>query len=175
MLPGAMAGILIGYFFAANMNPRALTLAIGLVTLSFGLYRLWVERGGRIVAPSNSPGWAGTLFGIACGLTSQICHAGVPPYHIWVLPRKLSHIRFAGTTAVLFALINWIKVPSYIALGVMTPHVLTLSVLLMPVAMASTIVAIKLVKKIDPSRFYRAMYLLMVLIGLKLIWDALAG
>lgn len=173
MLPGALVGIILGYLFAASMDEHALTLAIGLLTLGFGCYRLWIERGGRVAAPSNSPGWVGTLFGVMCGLTSQISHAGSPAFQIWVTPRQLPHLRYAGTTAVLFACMNWLKVPSYLALGVIHARVLQLAALVMPVAIISTIVAIRLMYRIDPSRYYRVIYLLMVLIGAKLIWDGL--
>ena len=95
--------------------------ALGAITLAFGLYRLWVERGGRIVAASTSPGWVGTIFGALTGLTSQIAHAGGPPFQMWVTPRRLPHLVFIGTSSVLFALINWMKVPAYLALDAF-PH-----------------------------------------------------
>src|SRR3546814_15591040 len=60
---------------------------------------------------------SGSRFGFATGLTSQIAHAGGPPFQMWVTPRRLPHLVFIGTSSVLFALINWMKVPAYLALG----------------------------------------------------------
>ena len=67
------------------------------------LYRLWAERGGRIAASSRSPAWVGSLFGVATGFTSQIAHAGGPPFQMWVMPRRLPRDVFVGTTAIFFA------------------------------------------------------------------------
>lgn len=175
MLPGAALGILAGYVFADQVDEAKLMAALGAITLAFGVYRLWVERGGRIVAASTSPGWVGSLFGALTGFTSQIAHAGGPPFQMWVTPRKLPHLSFIGTSAILFAAINWIKVPAYVALGAFPREVLVAAALLMPLAVVSTLLTIRWLKRIDGARFYLLIYLLMILLGTKLLWDGLAG
>ena len=175
MLPGAALGILAGWYYAERVNEAQLMAALGAITLAFGLYRLWVERGGRIVAASQSPGWVGSLFGVATGLTSQIAHAGGPPFQMWVTPRRLPHLVFIGTSSVLFALINWMKVPAYLALGAFPHEVVVAALLLMPLAIVSTLLTVRWMKRMNPERFYVLIYMLMVLLGAKLLWDGLAG
>ncbi|KGB54823.1 putative permease [Sphingopyxis sp. LC81] len=175
MLPGAAVGIAAGYAYAERVDEAKLMAALGAITLAFGLYRLWVERGGRVVAASTSPGWVGSLFGVATGFTSQIAHAGGPPFQMWVTPRRLPHLVFVGTSSILFAAINWMKVPAYIALGAFPHDVLVAAVLLMPLAIVSTLLTVRWLKRIDGARFYVLIYLLMVLLGAKLVWDGLAG
>jgi uncharacterized membrane protein YfcA len=175
MLPGAAVGIAAGYAYAERVDEAKLMAALGAITLAFGLYRLWVERGGRVVAASTSPGWVGSLFGVATGFTSQIAHAGGPPFQMWVTPRRLPHLVFVGTSSILFAAINWMKVPAYIALGAFPHEVLVAAVLLMPLAIVSTLLTVRWLKRIDGARFYVIIYLLMVLLGAKLVWDGLAG
>jgi uncharacterized membrane protein YfcA len=174
MLPGTIVGIALATGFAASVDERWLLLLLGVITLGFGLLRLWVERGGRIVAASNSPGWVGTLFGVAAGVTSQIAHAGGPPFQMWVTPRRLAHITYMGTNAVLFAMMNWIKVPGYIMLGTLNWHTLMAAVLLMPLAVVSTLITLRILRRLDSHRFYTIIYAFMVLLGAKLIWDGLA-
>lgn len=174
MLPGAAMGVAAGAFFAARVDERQLLLALGIITLSFGLYRLWVERGGRIVAASSSPGWVGSLFGVAMGITSQIAHAGGPPFQMWVTPRRLPHQIFVGTSSVTFAVVNWMKVPSYIALGTLNHETLVAAALLLPLAIASTLIAVRVVRTLDAARFYTIIYWLMVALGAKLVWDGVA-
>ena len=173
MLPGAAVGITLATAFAALVNEAMLKLLLGSISLAFGLYRLWLERGGRIAAPSNSPGWVGSLFGVATGFTSQVAHAGGPPFQIWVTPRKLEHLTFIGTNAILFAAINWLKVPGYLILGSLNRHTFLMALALMPAAIISTLVTLKLVRRMQGQRFYTAVYVLMVLLGAKLIHDAL--
>ena len=128
-----------------------------------------------MVAASTSPGWVGSLFGVATGFTSQIAHAGGPPFQMWVTPRRLPHLVFVGTSSILFAAINWIKVPAYIALGAFPHEVLVAAALLMPLAIVSTLLTVRWLKRIDGARFYVLIYLLMVVLGAKLMWDGLAG
>lgn len=174
MLPGALAGIVLATGFSASVDERWLLLLLGIITMAFGALRLWVERGGRVVAASNSPGWVGTLFGLAAGVTSQIAHAGGPPFQMWVTPRRLPHVSYMGTNAVLFALMNLAKVPSYVMLGTLNGHTLMAAVLLMPLAVVSTIITLRILRRLTSHGFYTIIYGLMVLLGAKLVWDGLA-
>ena len=168
MLPGMALGVGLGYALAAIVNETVVTGIIGLLAMLFGLYRLWLERGGRIPMPSNSPLWVGSIFGVASGFASQIAHAGAPPFQMWVIPRHLPRDILVGTTAIAFAVMNWMKIPAYAALGQFTRENLQTSAFLMPVALASTAAGVVLVRKVDAARFYTIIYVLMVALGLKL-------
>ena len=173
MLPGAALGVALAALFAANVSEARVLLLLGAITALFELYRLWAERGGRVTAPSRSPGWVGTLFGVGCGFTSQIAHAGGPPFQMWVTPRKLPHQVFVGTSSLTFAAINWMKVPSYLMLGSLGRAELTAAALLMPVAVSATWGGVWLVRRIDSARFYTLIYLLMIALGARLVWQGL--
>lgn len=175
MLPGAAVGVFAGYVYADRVNEAQLMAALGAITFAFGVYRLWVERGGRIVAASQSPGWVGSLFGGAMGFASQIAHAGGPPFQMWVAPRKLPHLTFVGTNALLFAIVNWIKVPAYLGLGAFPREVVIATLLLMPLAIVSTLLTVRWIRRINPERFYILVYVLMVLLGAKLFWDGMTA
>lgn len=149
-------------------------LVLGVISILFAAQRLWVDQRGAISAPRTSPGWVGTLFGVASGFTSQIALAGGPPFQMWVMPRRLPPARLAGTTAIFFALINWMKNPAFAALGQFTSKNLLTSAALLPVAVISTIGGVWLVRRIDATRYYVAVYLLMGLVGIRLVWVALA-
>lgn len=175
MLPGMAGGVLLGYLFAARVSESAVLGALGVISIVFGLHRLWAERGGAVVVPSRAPAWTGTLFGALSGFTSQIAHAGAPPFQMWVLPRRLPRDILVGTTAIAFAVMNWIKVPAYAALGQFTRANLIATALLAPVAIVSTFAGVALVKRVDPARFYTLVYGLMIALGIKLVFDALPG
>ncbi|WP_088182755.1 sulfite exporter TauE/SafE family protein [Sphingobium sp. Z007] len=175
MLPGAAVGIGLGYMFAAQVSETAVLGVLGAISVLFGLQRLWIERGKAVVLPSNSPGWVGFLFGIGSGFTSHIAHAGSPPFQMWVLPKRLPRDTLVGTTALAFAAMNWMKLPAYAALGQFTHANLMATAMLAPVAILSTFAGVALVRRVDPARFYTLIYALMVLLGIKLIIDALIG
>ncbi|HKR92715.1 MAG TPA: sulfite exporter TauE/SafE family protein [Novosphingobium sp.] len=169
MLPGMGLGVLLGFAFAKVVDEKVVTGFIGLLSLVFGLYRLWLERGGKIPLPSNSPYWVGSLFGIGSGFASQIAHAGAPPFQMWVIPRQLPRDVLVGTTAIAFAMMNWMKIPTYAALGQFTRANLQASAMLMPLALVATAAGVVLVRKVDAQRFYTLIYVLMVALGLRLV------
>ena len=171
MLPGAIVGIGLGYLLAATISEAAIMAVLGAISILFGAYRLWVERGGRISASRNSPAWVGTLFGVVTGFTSQIAHAGGPPFQMWVMPRKLARDTFVGTSAIFFAVVNWIKVPAYVALGQFTLANAAAAVVLLPVAVLASLAGVRLVRKVPVERFYTIVYWLMIVAGAKLLLD----
>lgn len=174
MLPGAVIGVGTGYLFAASLPEDWILLSLGLISILFGSRQLWIARGGRAVPSHIMPDWIGTLCGFGSGLTSQIAHAGAPPYQVWVFPQRLARDVLVGTTAIFFALVNWMKVPAYAGLGQFTLVNLIASAALMPVAIVATFAGVRLVRHVHPDRFYTLVYWLTVLLGVKLLWDAIA-
>jgi uncharacterized membrane protein YfcA len=171
MLPGATLGILIGYLFAASVSSAAIMALVGTISIAFGAHRLWLGRHGPLKAGA-SPGWTGSLFGVASGFTSQIAHAGGPPFQLWVMPRRLKRDVLVGTTAVYFAALNLIKVPAFAALGQFSKTNMLTAAALLPVAIASTVAGVWLVRRIDGDRFYKIIYCLMILVGVLLLVEA---
>jgi uncharacterized protein len=172
-LPGAAIGIALGWWFAASVSADAVLAVVGAISALFGLYRLWIERRGLPVARAGS-GWMGSIAGIVSGFTSQVAHAGQPPFQLWVVPQRLPRDVLVGTTAIYFCIVNWAKVPAYWALGQFTTEAMTTAAMLLPVAIGSTVAGVWLVRRIEPARFYTLIYVLMVLVGAKLMWDGIA-
>nr|WP_281381420.1 sulfite exporter TauE/SafE family protein [Microvirga lupini] len=171
LVVGATSGILTGYLLAAQVSDAAIKLAVGLISIAFAIRRLVLERGGREpkAIPADLP--RGMFWGWVTGFTSMIAHAGGPPFQIYVMPQRLPRDVFVGTGAVVFALINWIKVPPYLALGQMTAENMATAGALFPVAIASTWAGVLLVRRVSGQLFYTAVYVLLVFVGAKLVYD----
>jgi uncharacterized membrane protein YfcA len=175
MLPAAAIGIVLGWALAALVKPAAVELAVGLISVVFAAQRLLQARHEFAPTPAETAPWRGVLAGIAAGFTSQVAHAGGPPFQLYVLPRQLPRDTFIGTSALFFAAVNWMKVPAYWALGQFTVQALTTAAVLLPLAVASTYAGVWLVRRIPAERFYRLIYGLLVLVGSKLVWDGAWG
>ena len=177
MLPAAAVGIFGGYALAAYVRPAAVELAVGAISIAFAVQRLWVERAKAPVREARPEGvpWRGVLAGVAAGFTSQISHAGGPPFQMYVLPKRLPRDTFVGTSSLFFAAVNWMKVPAYLALGQFTRQALTTAAVLLPLAIASTYAGVWLVRRVPAEQFYRVIYLLLIGVGGKLAWDGAAG
>lgn len=175
MIPSAAVGILLGYLLAAQVSSTVVLGVLGAISVVFALHRLWLMRGGGVTAPNDAPWVLGAGLGVAAGFTSHIAHAGQPPFQMWVLPKNLSPPVLVGTTAIFFAVVNWIKVPAYLALGQFTAENLTTAAVLAPLAIVSTLAGVWLVRRVSPERFYLAIYVLMVLVGGQLLYEAFTG
>ncbi len=174
LLPPALLGIALGYGLAAYVSDAAVKLAVGVIAVAFGARRLVLERGGPPAAtrPGRLAGW---FWGAVIGFTSMIAHAGGPPFQVYALPQRLPRDTFVGTGAVMFAVVNWLKVPPYLMLGEMTAENLTTAGALLPLAAASTWAGVRLVRMVPAERFFPLIYGLLVLVGAKLAWDGVCG
>ena len=179
MIPSAAMGIFLGFALAAYVDTDAVELAIGLISVLFGAQRLWLDlRGagyGEEARPERGLPWRGVLAGAAAGFTSQVSHAGGPPFQMYVLPKRLPRDSFIGTSSIFFAAVNWMKVPAYLALGQFKPDTLATAGALLPLAVLSTWAGVYLVRRVPGEGFYRVIYVLLILVGAKLVWDGAAG
>jgi uncharacterized membrane protein YfcA len=115
--------------------------------------------------------WVGFICGVGAGFTSQVAHAGGPPFQVYALSKRFERDVFIGTSTVFFAVVNYMKVPAYIALGQFNRTNLLVSAALIPLAIFATWAGVVLVRKVSSDRFYTLIYILLVLLGVKLIWD----
>ncbi len=171
LLPGAAAGILLAYLLAARVPDAVVALVLGTISIVFALRRFLARYAAIPPTPTKPSRPAGTFWGAVAGFTSMIAHAGGPPFQIYMLPQHLPRDLFVGTGVVFFALVNWIKVPPYLALGQLTTESLLTSAALFPLAIASTWAGVWLVRRVSGERFYDVVYALLLLLGCKLVAD----
>jgi uncharacterized membrane protein YfcA len=176
LFPSAAVGVVLGYLLAEYVSDAGVALAVGLLSIGFATRQL-MGKAGTAARAAEKPGGAaaGWFWGILTGFTSMIANAGGPTFQIYVMPQRLPRDIFVGTGCVFFAVLNWIKVPPFIALGQFTPENLWTAVVLFPVAIVSTWAGVLLVRRVSGERFYTLTYALLVPVGLKLLWDGVNG
>ena len=172
LLPGAMAGILVGWMVAAYVSEASVRIGVGILGVGFATYRL--ALGNR--APATAPGrLAGHFWGWVCGFVSFIAHAGGPPFQVYMLPQRLQRDIFVGTGSVFFAIVNLVKVAPYMALGQFSRENLATSAALFPAAILSTFLGVMLVRRVRGDRFFTIVYILLIGVGSKLIYDGIVS
>jgi uncharacterized protein len=168
LLPCGLIGTVIGTLLFKLISAQLVAGIVGVITLVFLAQRL-------IFPPSKdhapTPRWAGALLTMTSGFTSFISHAGGPPFNAFMLSQRLSPVVFTATAAYFFFIINLSKWIPYAWLGLLDMRNFATSLALMPIAPLGVLVGVKIARIIEPTLFYRLVYLGMFLTGCKLVWD----
>lgn len=165
LLPSSVIGIVLAFLLAKHVSDAAFYIALGIISAVFGARSLFAKD----ITPKKAGVPAGIFWGAASGFTSMIANAGAPPFQLYMLPQRLPREAFVGTSMAFFAVVNWLKLPGFVALGQFTHQNMLTTAVLIPLAVASTWAGIWLVRRTSNERFYRIIYALMILVGLKLL------
>ena len=170
LIASGVVGIGIGWATASIVSERWVGLIIGLIGVSFCL-NAWRQRH-VVLQPRQADLPRGILWGTLTGFSSFVSHSGGPPYQVYVLPQQLPKTVYAGTTTILFAVINAVKLVPYWALGQFTTDNLRTAAWLIPVAIAGTFAGVRLVRVLPQKTYFGIVQTVLFLVSLKLIWDA---
>lgn len=174
MLPGAMLGIAVGWATAAFVSDAAVRLIVGVIAVLFVLR--WATQGKvRRATPSSHNTAAASLWGSLAGYTSFVAHAGGPPYSVYTMPLQLDPKILTGTSVLFFAIVNAVKLVPYFALGQFDGSNLAAAAFLTPVAVVFTFVGAWIIRHMKAEVFYPFTYAMVMLVGLKLVWDGWFG
>lgn len=168
LLPAAVVGIVVGYISFGSLDEAGLRLLLGIITLLFALNMLF-----KLVSQSHfTSSVAGRILGALSGFTSFIAHAGGPPLNMYLLPQQLPKPQYLATAVVFFAAVNLLKLPPYILLGQLNTALLGYVLLSLPLVWLGVKLGIILQRKMPEKLFYHLISVCMLLLGLRLIYQA---
>ena len=171
LVPCGLIGTAIGALLFKVLDAHVVAGMVGAFTLLFLAQRLLFPPRPDSRAP---PKWLGALLTITSGFTSFVAHAGGPPINAYVIPLRLSPVKFTATMAFLFFVINLSKWIPYAWLGLLDVRNMSTSLVLLPLAPIGVWIGVRVARRISPVLFYRLLYGGMFLTGCKLLWDGFA-
>jgi hypothetical protein len=171
MLPGAVIGIALGAVTFRLVDTDIIRLLLGVIVLAF-VANNWLRRRILYNAPPRGPDWTrGTVFSTISGFTSTVAHAGNPPVAMYLLPQKLHRTTYQASNVLFFAMVNYVKVIPYAMLGMLNTANLSVSAALLPCVVIGTLAGVWLHTRISERIFLGAIYLSLIAIGIKLVWE----
>ncbi len=170
---GGLPGIVAGALLYQVASPDLFRLLIGGVSVGFVLWQLSLKTGLIKLAQTRMPDWTGLMFGSIAGFTTFVSHAGGPPAAVFLLGRGLSKTQFQATTVLLFWVLNIVKFIPYAALGMFTTQTFIANIALAPFALLGTWIGVRAHHLVPERVFFGLTYVLLMITGCKLIWDAL--
>jgi uncharacterized protein len=168
MLAGAVVGVTLATFVLVNTQPEALKKGLAVLVLVFVLYRLLEKR--ILTWLTYQPRtWHGVLAGSLGGFTSALANAGGPPITIYLLLQKLEPTLFVATSALFFAILNWVKVPYFLAGGLIDFQLLRQLIWLLPLVPVGVWVGHKMVGVVNKAVFDNLILIFLVISSILLV------
>ena len=172
MLPGGIAGIVLGALTFRYVSESGLKLMLGAIAIGFVLQR-WAKASSQPEKTAPAAG-KGYFWSTLPGYASTLAHAGGPPLSIYLLPQGMDKARLVGTTVVFFAVMNYLKLVPYTLLGLFDSRNLATSAALVPLGVLGIFCGVSLRKVIPEVPFYRLCYAFLFVTGLKLLYDGVS-
>ena len=168
LVPCGLLGTVLGALLFKVLDARLVAGMVGVFTLLFLAQRLLFPPKADSPPP---PKWLGAVLTVMSGFTSFVSHAGGPPLSAYVIPLRMSPLKFTATMAFFFFVINLSKWIPYALLGLIDLRNMATSLVLLPLAPVGVWIGVRLAKSISPQLFYRLLSVGMLLTGCKLVWD----
>ncbi len=150
LFPATIIGVIVGFFIVGLAPPEFFQKLIGAIILVMLLINLAIEYGGK----RQFGGWLVTsIVGIFAGAASMVANAAGPVFSIFLLQMGLSKEKFVGTRSWFFLVMNIMKLPFSVSLGLITPETLTLNLYAIPIILAGAWLGIKVLKMINLNMF----------------------
>lgn len=176
-----LAGVVVGIILFALVDPNWLRILLALVAYYVLFDRWGISRAlGLTVrkareetpSPGGSIAW---ILGSLLGITSTIAHAGGAAGSAYLLRFNFDKTTFQATTILTFTIVNLMKLPFYIAIGQIPLSTLTLSAVLLPVAVGAMLLGVVLHRIMPERPFFIMMEAALFITASKLIWDGVTG
>jgi len=142
LLPWAVAGIVAGCFAMGRIDDQQMRSVMGAIAIA----------------------------GFLAGATPMIANAAGPVTMIYLLSMRLPKEEFNGTSAWYFFILNWLKVPFSMNLGLITAQSLTFDAVLAGGVVAGAFAGLYLAKRIPEKAFIIAVQVLTLAAAIKMFF-----
>jgi uncharacterized protein len=169
LIPAACLGIILGVLLIDIVSDQQLKHIIGGAVIIFTavqIVRNHLQKG-AIYTPVW---WQGGIAGTFAGFVSAIAHSAGAIIAIYLLPQRLDKRVFVSTMVLFFAIINLLKVPPYLAIGLIDWQTLKSGLIFVPFIPIGTLLGAWLNRRLNQNTFMRIIYILVLITGLQLLF-----
>ena len=168
LVPASLIGITLGTALITSISSDALKTGLAIFVIFFVVYKLFEKRiqAALTYEPRN---WHGGVAGAVAGFTSTLAHTGGPPISIYLLLQNIPPRTFIATSAVYFAIINWLKVPYYVYAGILHPQQLIEIAWLLPLIPVGVLLGRWLSVRINKATFDQVILVLLAVSAVLLL------
>lgn len=175
LVTSALLGLAVGYFVLRRASNEQLKPVIGtmillMLTFQQGNDYLRRRRSAESAGEERSvPPALTVLFGTLAGMGTGMANAGSPIISLYLLMANLPKLPFLGTSTAFFFVMDFLKIPMYLNLGMMTEQVLKVGLLTLPSLIPGMWLAFWMAGRIPQKTFVRLIQVLTAVAALKLL------
>lgn len=172
LLTGMIVGIGAGALFITMVDPRSLTLLLGLFVMGFvGLSVLKPQF--HVPATVERPTAWGV--GLASGVVGSLTTANGPLLVMYLVGLNLSRPLFLSALSMLFLVLGVMLSVSYYAIGVLTGGRIAIALACLVPALGGMALGNWLAGKIPAEKFRQAILAVLLILGANMVWRALGA
>ncbi len=176
LVPPVFIGLVVGAMVLDHISDNGMRKMIGIILLALTAVTLLLMLNGKrkdrakaeITTEEESQDVAGTssssekfaknpiarwIYGFIGSFTTMVANSGGPPMTMYFLASGFDMVRFLGTQAWFFFIVNIAKVPFQATLGLHSSHSLATDLLLVPAVLVGAIAGRWLVRRMNPAIF----------------------
>ena len=175
-LAGAVVGVVAGsavlwLFGEVGMLKPLLNLTVGGVCVLLVAVQCFRLLGGSVPRVPDTVA-AGTTAGGAAGFVSTLAHSAGPVMSIYLLEHRVEKAKLVGTLVLFFFLLNLMKLPTFIGLGLINGQTLLASAVCIVVVPIGSLIGYWMHGRIREKPFVLVMYLGAAAAGVRMIYKA---
>jgi uncharacterized protein len=167
LIPATLVGIVAGYFVMKVISDSQLKPIIGVIVVAMLAVNWWRNRGDEDVP---TEWWFAEVMGFFAGLTTMVANAAGPVMIVYLLAMRLPKVEFVGTSAWFFFIVNWLKVPFSMHLGLVNIESVKLGFIMLPFIIIGLVLGIVALKKMPQRVFEITIQVLALVAAIKLLF-----
>lgn len=165
-LPLGFLGIFVGAQLLSGIDADQFVALLGGIIIAMILLGLYLDA--RPATFMQKPITAYSM-GFAGGLVSMVANAAGPLFSLFLLEQKLSKDSYVSTRAWGFFIINLVKLPMYLSLGLLTQESLTISAYALPGLFVGALIGYHFLKHVKPAHFKWLIRIMSTIAAVKLM------
>ncbi len=170
MLPTMAVGVVAGTLLVSRLSNAEARIAIGILVLLFAGYQLLsMYRQEEIIYIPPKKG-IGSIIGFFSGFSSSAAHSGGAISVPYFVASGLSKEGIVATNFALFAVCNWIKLGSYVGVGMVNWKIIMWTLIVLPVAVLGGFIGRWVNRTVSRETFNRVALILALAGAIKLFF-----
>lgn len=181
LLPWILVGLVGGALFIARIDDHAMKVAIAVLLLGLLAAQAWSSRArllgaGAETAAASPVGLTSAqhrvlspLAGVGTGFATMVANASGPVMTLYLLASGFAVVELVGAAAWLYFVVNVIKLPFSIGLGLLHPGSVLVDVVLLPALAVGAWLGAVTIRRVSQAQFERYVLVLVALSAVLLL------